>query len=56
MTKAYAAWHKKSDWIPLGSVGASPEYVEKWINATYVSGKTRAEYKIVKISIRVLVK
>lgn len=49
--KAYAAYQKDADWIPLASIGATPQHTRGWIRETYISGKEK--FQVVPISITV---
>ena len=47
--EAYAAYNNHHEWIPLSSIKNDPEAVETWINKTYVSGRAREQFRIIRI-------
>ena len=53
-TTGFAAYRKDADFLPFSSIGASEDYVENWIDRTYVSGIERRKFEVVDICVTVI--
>ena len=50
--RAFAAYRKDCDWIPISSIGASKAYSATWITEKYVSGHEK--FRVVSVNINVV--